>query len=78
MSEVLLGNDLLTRLGINIRKQLDDIPKCTLDYKSGERVSGYPSYGGENIEDIKAVLDKALEMGQVNGLTDISKWKQLL
>jgi RNase H-like domain found in reverse transcriptase/Reverse transcriptase (RNA-dependent DNA polymerase)/Integrase core domain/Integrase zinc binding domain/gag-polyprotein putative aspartyl protease len=78
MPELLLGDDVLQRLGINIQEQINELGKLILDFESGEMVSGYPPFGGEDPEEIREILEQSLENGKKNGLTEIEKWKKLL
>ena len=80
MQEVLLGDDLLCRLGINVRHLLEDKGGVTLDYPTGEIVSQYPYLGGEDAGKIKAVLLNCIHKAEQMGLPAdrVDKWTSLL
>ena len=87
MEEVLLGDDLLNRLGFNVRKQLAYCQPL-YDYNRGRivdddpttEVSAFPSMGGNDPQLIIGTLKMKVEEALANGLDESQKdlWMDLV
>lgn len=81
MDEVLLGDDVLSQLGINVHEQLLQRGGVEIDYKhAGSDMESFPYLGGDDGAKIEKILrdkvENAIENGLPKGQKD--KWTNLL
>lgn len=80
MDELLLGDDLLRRIGINVRSMLEAKGGKTYDFETGDVELEYPYLGGEKEENLMELLEKAVQDAENRGLTKekAANWLELL
>ena len=80
MDEVLLGDDVLKRLGISVKQLLVEKGGADIDYNDVDLMMAYPPLGGEDEEALKAILNARLDT--INdpdfGPAEKEKWRKLL
>ena len=81
MDEALLGDDVLVRLGIDVREQLGKKGGTDIDYiAAGDEMKSFPHMGGDDEEKIKKVLNKKVDEAMSKGMnvSDGARWITLL
>ena len=80
MDEALLGDDVLVRLGIDVRVQLGKKGGTDIDYiAAGEEMKSFPHMGGDCEEKVKKILTRKVEDARSSGMnaSDASLWSKL-
>ena len=81
MEEVLLGDDVLVRLGIDVRAQLGKKGGTDIDYiEAGEQLKSFPHMGGDCEAKIEMILAEKVQESIKRGLSvqDAEKWTNML
>ena len=80
MEVALLGDDVLVRLGIDVRGELNKKSGMDIDYiRAGEKLESFPPMGGDKEETLLQVLEEkvATASSRLNALNG-NKWRILL